>query len=107
MSNEETPKTNIIDLKSTIINQKKKLFLHVIQSKDLVWPNSTYDYQVYVKNISGQTINNLKIYITNPKEIVIPERDPRLDYLLSLRAILTHNENAFNDIYTDKIIELI
>ena len=107
MSNEETPKTNIIDLKSTIINQKKKLFLHVIQSKDLVWPNSTYDYQIYVKNISGQTINNLKIYITNPKEIVIPERDPRLDYLLSLRAILTHNEDAFDDIYTDKIIELI
>ena len=74
MDNEETPKTNIIDLKSTIINQKKKLFLYVTQSKDLVWPNKTYDYQVYVKNISGQTIKNLKIYITNPKEVVIEER---------------------------------
>ena len=53
-------------LQSTIINQKKKLFLYVTQSKDLVWPNKTYDYQVYVKNLSGQTINNLTIYITNP-----------------------------------------
>lgn len=60
-------------LQSTIINQKKKLFLYVNQSKDLVWPNKTYDYQVYVKNLSGQTINNLAIYITNPKEVVIKE----------------------------------
>jgi len=80
MSNEETPKTNIIDLKSTIINQKKKLFLHVVQSKDLVWPNSTYDYQVYVKNISGQEIKNLKIYITNPKEVVIEEKGDTTTY---------------------------
>lgn len=80
MSNEETPKTNIIDLKSTIINQKKKLFLHVVQSKDLVWPNSTYDYQVYVKNISGQEIENLKIYITNPKEVVIEEKGDATTY---------------------------
>lgn len=58
-------------LKSTIINQKKKLFLYVTQSKDLVWPNKPYDYQVYVKNLSGQTIKNLTIYITNPKEVVI------------------------------------
>ena len=60
-------------LQSTIINQKKKLFLYVTQSKDLVWPNKTYNYQVYVKNLSGQTINNLAIYITNPKEVVIKE----------------------------------
>ena len=80
MSNEETPKTNIIDLKSTIINQKKKLFLHVVQSKNLVWPNSTYDYQVYVKNISGQEIKNLKIYITNPKEVVIEEKGDSITY---------------------------
>ena len=62
-------------LQSTIINQKKKLFLYVTQSKDLVWPNKTYDYQVYVKNLSGQTINNLTIYITNPKEVVIKEKE--------------------------------
>ena len=60
-------------LQSTIINQKKRLFLYVTQSKDLVWPNKTYNYQVYVKNLSGQTINNLAIYITNPKEVVIKE----------------------------------
>ena len=30
-------------LQSTIINQKKRLFLYVTQSKDLVWPNKTYN----------------------------------------------------------------
>ena len=68
-------KTNIVQLPSTIINQKKQIFLYVSQSKNLVWPNGTYDYQIYVKNISGQEINNLKIYIANPKEVVISEKD--------------------------------
>lgn len=107
MDNEETPKTNIIDLKSTIINQKKKLFLYVTQSKDLVWPNKTYDYQVYVKNISGQTIKNLKIYITNPKEVVIEERDERINYLHSLRAIISSEEENFDEEYLENIIQLI
>lgn len=70
---EKTLNTESIRLNSTIINQKKKLFLYVTQSKNLVWPNKTYDYQIYVKNISGQTIDNINIYITNPKEIVIKE----------------------------------
>lgn len=70
---EELTDTDSIRLNSTIINQKKKLFFFVTQSKDLVWPNKTYDYQIYVKNISGQTIDNINIYITNPKEIVIKE----------------------------------
>ena len=64
-----------IQLNSTIINQKKRLFLYVTQSKNLVWPNQTYDYQIYLKNISGQTVENIKIYITNPKEVVIEEDD--------------------------------
>ena len=67
--------TNAINLNSTIINQKKKLLLYVTQSKDLVWPNGSYDYQIYVKNVSGQTITNLKIYIANPKEVVIKEKE--------------------------------
>ena len=51
-----TNRTNIVKLDSTIINQKKKLYLYVSQTKDLVWPTTgVYDYQVYVKNISGQT----------------------------------------------------
>ena len=78
--------SNTISLKSTIINQKKKLFLYVIQSKDLVWPHQTYDYQVYVKNISGQTIENLKIYITNPKEVVIKEKDSEAYSIPTLKS---------------------
>lgn len=90
-------------LQSTIINQKKKLFLYVTQSKDLVWPNKTYDYQIYVKNISGQTIKNLNIYITNPKEVVIRENDvytaeeydeiqPISSYLEALNCVLENRE---------------
>lgn len=77
ISPSDTPastENNPVHLNSTIINQKKKLFLYVTQSKDLVWPNKTYNYQVYVKNISGQTIENIKIYVTNPKEVVIEEK---------------------------------
>lgn len=49
-------KTNIVQLPSTIINQKKQIFLYVSQSKNLVWPNGTYDYQIYVKNISDKKL---------------------------------------------------
>lgn len=72
---ESSPKTETIQLPSTIIYQKKKLFLFVEQSQDLVWPNGKYSYQIYVKNISGQIIQNLKIYIANPKEVLIPTKN--------------------------------
>ena len=113
--------TNPIHLNSTIINQKKKLFLYVTQSKNLVWPNKTYNYQVYVKNISGQTIENIKIYITNPREIIIPEKPSNTytsseyinaqqqisNYLLALECVKTQNQDDFDIEYEDDIIELL
>ena len=74
------PDTNMINLDSTIINQKKRLFLYVSQSKNLVWPNKTYDYQVYLKNVSGQTVHNIKIYITHPREVVLQEKQEQSTY---------------------------
>ena len=47
------------------------------------------------------------MFITNPKEIVIRERDPRINYLLSLRAIISQNEEAFDESYQEMIAELI
>lgn len=60
-----------LHLDSVIINQKKQLFLDVQQSKDVVIPNGQFQYQIYVKNISGTNVDNVHIYITNPYEINI------------------------------------
>src|SRR5574344_2457063 len=60
-----------LQLDSVIINQKKQLFLDVQQSKDVVIPNGQFQYQIYVKNISGTNVDNVHIYITNPYEINI------------------------------------
>lgn len=56
---------------SIIINQKKQLFLDVAQSRNTVPPNGQFNYQVYLKNISGNTITNVRILIINPYEIDI------------------------------------
>ena len=94
-----TNRTNIVKLDSTIINQKKKLYLYVSQTKDLVWPTTgVYDYQVYVKNISGQTVNNLRIYVTNPREIAIKEKTNEITYkiptLKSGQSVLININNC-------------
>ena len=51
-----------LHLDSVIINQKKQLFLDVQQSKDVVIPNGQFQYQIYVKNISGTNVDNVHIY---------------------------------------------
>ena len=94
-----TNRTNIVKLDSTIINQKKKLYIYVSQTKDLVWPTTgVYDYQIYVKNISGQTINNLRIYVTNPREIAIKEKTNEITYqiptLKSGQSVLININNC-------------
>lgn len=56
--------------KSEIINQKKQFIFDVEQSSNTVFPNEKYIYYVYIKNICGSEINNLKIKIENSPNIV-------------------------------------
>lgn len=55
-------------LESNIINRKREIYLDVMQSQDYVLPNAKYTYQVYVKNISGLLIKNVRLFITKPGE---------------------------------------
>ena len=62
-------------LKSEIINKKKQLILKVDQTSDFVYPNELYKYQIYCKNVSGDTIEDVHIQILNPTTISINEDD--------------------------------
>ena len=59
--------------KSEIINKKKQLIFIVDQTSDFVYPDEIYKYQVYCKNISGDTIENVRIQVYNPSTIAIEE----------------------------------
>lgn len=62
-------------LNSEIINKKKQLILKVDQTSDFVYPNELYKYQIYCKNVSGDTIEDVHIQILNPTTISINEDD--------------------------------
>lgn len=59
-----------ICLNSTIINEKKDLYLEVNQSDDFVLPNSEYQYEIFIKNTSLSKITDIKLYILNQKAVV-------------------------------------
>lgn len=61
------------DQKSEIINNKKQILLKVDQTSDFVYPNELYKYQIYFKNVSGDTINNVRLQVFNPSVISIDE----------------------------------
>lgn len=61
------------DLLSEIINNKKQLILKVDQTSDYVYPNELFKYEIYCKNVSGSTIENLHIQIINPSSVAIQE----------------------------------
>lgn len=64
--------------KSEIVNNKKQLILKVDQTSDFVYPNELYKYQIYCKNVSGDTIENVHIQVINPSTIAIDEDDNNL-----------------------------
>lgn len=64
-----------VNLFSEIINQKKQFIFEVEQSIDSVFPNQLYKYQIYIKNVSGTTIEDVKIQVANPNTIIIDEPD--------------------------------
>ena len=70
--------------KSEIINQKKQFIFDVEQSSNTVFPNEKYIYYVYIKNISGSEIENLKIKIENSPNIVF-KADVKEDKEISLK----------------------
>lgn len=63
------------DVKSEIVNNKKQIILKVDQTSDFVYPNELYKYQIYCKNVSGDTIENVRLQVFNPSTININEDD--------------------------------
>ena len=56
-------------LSSEIIYNKKQLVLIVDQTSDYTYPNKLYKYQIYCKNVSGETIDNVHIQIIKPSTL--------------------------------------
>ena len=61
-----------------IEEKKKELFLDVSQSIGFVLPNTEYEYHVYVKNTSLSNIENVKVFIASPKEVIINTECPEI-----------------------------
>ena len=66
-----SPETKL--LQSEIIHQKKQLIFKVEQTTNHTFPNEDYKYYIYLKNISGVKIENIRIKVNNPAEIAINE----------------------------------
>ena len=64
-----SPETKV--LQSEIINQKKQLIFKVEQTTEHAFPNEDFKYYIYLKNISGVPIDNIRIKVNNPSEISI------------------------------------
>lgn len=73
LNNNEKTSAPTQHLQSEIINQKKQFIFKVEQTSDFVFPNEAYKYYIYLKNISGVTIRNIKIIVNNPAEIDIDD----------------------------------
>lgn len=71
-----------IQLKSNIINQKKRMIFEVDQESNFILPTQTSSFQIYLKNVSGTTIDNVLVKAINPAEIIINEGDKNQEYLL-------------------------
>ena len=80
---------------SEIIRQKKKFIFNVEQSSNYVFPNEEYTYLVYIKNISGNTINNFVIQIEAPNGVYIEQVKNKLDKPITL-------ENGRSELYEFK-----
>ena len=61
--------------KSEVINQKKQFIFKVSQSTQYTYPNDNFIYYIYIKNISGTTIDSFKIKIKNDPGICFYEPD--------------------------------
>ena len=60
---------------SEIINQKKQFVFKVTQNSNYVFPNETYNYHIYIKNISGSPINNFTVKVENDFGVVFETQD--------------------------------
>ena len=60
-------------LQSEIINQKKELIFKVEQTTNHVFPNEDYKYYIYLKNISGVPIENIRVKVNHASEIIFNE----------------------------------
>lgn len=61
------------NLYSEIVNNKKQIIFKVDQTSDYVFPNELYKYQIYCKNVSGETIEDVHIKVINPATVAINE----------------------------------
>ena len=51
------------NLYSEIVNNKKQIIFKIDQTSDYVFPNELYKYQIYCKNVSGETIEDVHIKV--------------------------------------------
>ena len=82
--------------KSEVINQKKQFIFKVSQSTNYIFPNEIFTYYIYIKNISGSTIESFKIKIKNSPGIVFSEDDkPSQEITLKPNEVKLYEMKAF------------
>ena len=70
---------------SEIIRQRKQFIFNVEQSSNYVFPGEEYTYLVYIKNISGNEINNFNIEIETPDGVFIEKISNQEDTPITLQ----------------------
>ena len=72
-------------LESEIVREKKEFIFNVNQTSNYVFPNEEYKYMVFIKNISGDDIENFNIRIEAPDGVFIDKIEGKPDTPISIK----------------------
>ena len=72
-------------LESEIVREKKEFIFNLDQTSNYVFPNEEYKYMVFIKNISGDDIENFNIRIEAPDGVFIDKIEGKPDTPISIK----------------------
>ena len=86
-------------LESEIVREKKEFIFNVDQKSNYVFPNEEYKYMVFIKNISGDDIENFNIRIEAPEGVFIDKIEGSYYNILGVPVEMIYkyiNERGYN-----------
>ena len=93
---------------SEIINQKKQFIFEVDQTSDFVFPKEQYKYFIYIKNISGTTIDGFTVQLEKTSGVII-ENDEKIKNNITLKPdeVLLYEIKAYCSLVGEETVHFI